>query len=93
MSAHSRAPQLPMTIFDYWRVLVRYRILIACLVAGATVLTGIHGKFFATKLYEAKATIMPAREESMGGGISFGSSGGGGGEGGGRWGGGGEVGG
>lgn len=78
MSVHPQTPQLPRTIFDYWRVLVRYRVMIACLVVGATVITGINGKFFATKLYEAKATIMPAREEVMGGGLSFGGSGGGG---------------
>lgn len=70
---------LPKSLFDYGRVFKRYRAMILFLVAGATLLTGIHGKFLATKIYEAKATVMPAREEVMGGGFSFGGGGNGGG--------------
>jgi glycosyltransferase involved in cell wall biosynthesis/uncharacterized protein involved in exopolysaccharide biosynthesis len=45
--------------------------MIGGLVISAVLITGIVSKL-SPKLYEAKATLMPVREEPMGGGISFG---------------------
>ncbi len=60
-----------MSILDYSRVIRRFRVLIAGLVLASLLVTGIVCKLF-TKLYEAKAVLLPPREESIGGGMSFG---------------------
>lgn len=60
------------TLLDYWEIIWRARLIITGLVLASTIVTGIL-TILSTKLYEAKATLLPAREESMGGGISFGS--------------------
>ncbi|MBI3810949.1 MAG: hypothetical protein HY283_01910 [Nitrospirae bacterium] len=63
-------PRHPTTIFDYWRIILRYRGMIAVLVVGSVLITGVASKM-SPKLYEAKATFFPAKEGS-GGSMSFG---------------------
>lgn len=59
-------------LLDYWRILYGFKWMIAGLVLTSAVVTGIVAKL-SPKIYEAKASLLPVREESMsGGGISFG---------------------
>lgn len=77
-------PQHPTTILDYWRVARRYSTMIVGLVVVSVFVTGIMSKL-SPKLYEARATIIPARQDIQGGGIALGGDkekGGGGGGGG-----------
>lgn len=64
------SPIYPATILDYGRIIGRYWLVVAALVVGSVLVTGVVGKM-STKLYEAKATLFPAKEGG-GGGISFG---------------------
>lgn len=66
-------PRSLNTIFDYWRLVQWYKRLIAGLVLTSVLITGIVSKFFLPPIYEATATVLPARQEVMAGGISFGS--------------------
>ncbi len=64
-------------IFHYLRILRRFRWMIAGLVLVSVVATWLVCKL-STPLYEAKATLLPVKEESLsGGGFSFGGGGGG----------------
>lgn len=65
-------PVHPVTILDYWRLIWHYRMMIALLVVGSVLVTGVMGKFFSVKRYEAKATFFPAKETGGGGGMSLG---------------------
>lgn len=62
------------TILDYWRIICKAKWLLAGLVFASVLVTGIATKRM-TKLYEAKATLLPVREEALGGGMSFGGGG------------------
>jgi uncharacterized protein involved in exopolysaccharide biosynthesis len=64
------SPIYPATILDYGRIIRRYWLMIAILVVGSVLVTGVIGKT-STKLYESKATFFPAKEGG-GGGIAFG---------------------
>jgi len=69
-------PRSPKTILDYWDVVFRYRWMIVGMVLASTFVTGIVSKFFLPHIYEAKATLYPVREDSLGGsGISLGGAG------------------
>lgn len=77
--------QHPKTILDYWAIIQHYRGAIIGMVVASVLVTGVVSKWFLPKLYEATATILPAREEVFSGGITFGGGkekGGGGGGGG-----------
>lgn len=74
-------PDNSLTILDYWRIICRARRMIAGLVVSSVLVAGIVGKSM-PKLYETKTTLLAAKEETLGGGISFGGGGGGGGKGG-----------
>lgn len=63
-----------LTILDYWRIICKAKWLLAGLVFVSVLVTGIVTQRMA-KLYEAKATLLPVREEALGGGMSFGSGG------------------
>lgn len=69
--AHT-SPQLPRTILDYWRIILQYRTMIFGLFLGSVLITGVVSMFLLTRLYEAKTSVLPAREEPLGGGLSFG---------------------
>jgi len=77
-----------LKLLEYWQISLRFKWMIVGIVASSVLGTGIISKL-SPKVYEAKATTMPIKEESLsGGGISFGgggkdSKGGGGGGGGG----------
>lgn len=74
-----RSSIMPNTILDYWRIIQRYRRMIVRLVVVSVLITGIISKFYLPKLYEAKATLFPVREDSFGGsGLSLSGGGGGG---------------
>jgi uncharacterized protein involved in exopolysaccharide biosynthesis len=60
------------TILDYWRILCRFKWLIIGLVVVSVLMTGIVSKL-STRVYAAKATVLPAKETLAGGGISLGS--------------------
>lgn len=60
-----------LTLLDYWRIICKARWFIAGMVLVSVLVTGVVSKRM-TKLYESKATLLPVREESLGGGISFG---------------------
>jgi len=62
------------TILDYWRIIWRAQRTIVVLVVASTVATGIVSKL-SPKLYETKVTLLQAREELSGGGITFGGGG------------------
>ncbi len=67
-------PQL--NLLNYWRIILRFKWMITGLVVASVLVTGVVSRF-SPKLYEAKATLMPAREESpTTGGFSFGGGGG-----------------
>lgn len=64
-------------LFHYLRILRRFRWMIAGLVLVSVVATWLVCKL-STPLYEAKATLLPVKEDSLGGGgFSFGGGGGG----------------
>ncbi|MBM4134068.1 MAG: hypothetical protein FJ245_09900 [Nitrospira sp.] len=59
-------------LFHYWRIIQPFRRMIAGLFIASIVATWLFCKF-STPLYEAKATLLPAKEDSLsGGGFSFG---------------------
>ncbi len=67
-----REPIQLVTILDYWRVVRQYRWMIAGMFVVSVVATGVVSKFFLPAVYEAKAVVLPAREEPIGGGMAFG---------------------
>ncbi len=74
-------PDRQLTILDYGRILWQSRKMILGLVVASVLVTGIATKLSPDR-YEAKVSLLPAREESLGGGLSLGGGGGGGGGGG-----------
>ncbi len=73
MMERSRPNESP-TLFDYWSVVWRFRMMIAGLVVCSVLVTGIVCKL-SVKQYEANAIIIPAQESASGGGFSFGGGG------------------
>lgn len=71
----SAIPESSLTLFDYWRIIWRFRRMIAAVVVVSVLVTGIVSKL-SPKLYEASATLLPVPPDSMGGGMSFGGMGG-----------------
>ena len=67
-------PRREATILDYWRIILQYRWMIAGLVVSTVVITGVLSVFFLPKLYEAKAAVFPAKQDTGGGGITFGGT-------------------
>ena len=68
-------PNRNLGLLDYWQICLRFRWMIVGIVVSSVLVTGIVCKL-SPKLYEAKATTMPIKEESFsGGGISFGGGG------------------
>ena len=63
-----------LDLLDYWDVIWSAKFLLAALVLISVVATGVISKL-SPRLYEAKSTLLPVREEAMGGGISFGGAG------------------
>jgi uncharacterized protein involved in exopolysaccharide biosynthesis len=63
-------PAKQATLLDYWKVLRRYWLMIFVLVLLSVSGTWVWCKL-SPRLYEAKATLLPAREQVGGGGISF----------------------
>lgn len=69
-------PANSFNLLDYWRIICRARWMIGGLVVASVLITGVVSKL-SPKLYEAKATILPVKEDMMGGGgFSFGGGGG-----------------
>jgi len=60
-------PIAPITILDYWRIILRYRWIILGLVMVSVVTTGVLSKM-SPKRYLAQTTVFQAKEEAMGGG-------------------------
>ncbi len=70
------APTNSFNLLDYWRIICHARWMIGGLVVASVLITGVVSKL-SPKLYEAKATILPVKEDTMGGGgFSFGGGGG-----------------
>lgn len=67
-------PRRETTILDYWRIILQRRWIIAGLVVSTVVVTGVLSVFFVPKLYEAKAAVFPAKQDTGGGGITFGGT-------------------
>lgn len=67
-------PQHTPNLLDYWRIVCRFRWLILGLVVSSMLVTGVVSKL-SPKRYVAKVTVFQAKEEAMGGGISFGGGG------------------
>ncbi len=70
MQNHASDRQL--NIVDYWRIVLRFKWMIGGLIMTAAFSTGILCTYFLPKLYETKATLLPAVEDPTSGGMSFG---------------------
>jgi len=59
-----------INLLDYWRVLVKYKVMILGVTFAVAFLTGTYCYFIATKIYESTASIL-APKESSGGGLGL----------------------
>jgi tyrosine-protein kinase Etk/Wzc len=59
-----------INLLDYWRVVRKRGRMIISLVVVAVLVAGCYNYFFAVKIYESKASILPPRESATGGGLA-----------------------
>lgn len=62
-------------LLDYWWVLRKRGWMIVGLCVLAILSSGIHNYFFATRIFESRASILPPKESGGGGGMSLALSG------------------
>src|SRR5512138_2447094 len=56
-----------VNLLDYWRVIIKYKLLILGLTLVSTFAAGFYCYFIATKIYESKASILGPKESTGGG--------------------------